>query len=138
MVCQEPLEITLQTGKVRYLGHMVHVPMQKGLRRPHAPSFEAFDSKAVLRAIRQREDPLPPLDAEGISPRNFMSSQGVAKRVRSPTAALMMIATGHGTPRRAWRASTTGGKRHLLTWSWRACARRWSLSACSFTTRTYA
>ena len=37
-----------------------------------------------------------------------MSCRGFSKRVRSPSAATVVTATVHWTPRRAWRASTTG------------------------------
>ena len=69
--------------------------------------------------------------SEGIRPRHVMRALGVSKRVRSPMAATMVTATVHWTPRRAWSASTTGCKRHDVTWAWRACSRRWSRAVCS-------
>src|SRR5262245_26139115 len=75
--------------------------------------------------------------SEGTNPKNFMSSLGVSKRVRSPISATMVTATVNCTPRKAWRASTTGCKRHACTWSCSSCSRRWRRSVCSFTARTY-
>ena len=76
--------------------------------------------------------------SEGTNPKNFLRSLGGSKRVKSPIAATMVTATVHGTPRRAWRASTTGCKRHVVTCSRRAWSRRPRRSVCSVTVRTYA
>jgi hypothetical protein len=80
----------------------------------------------------------PVADAAGIRPKPCMSGLGVATRVRSPRAATRVTAPGHGTPRRAWRASTPGCKRQDCTGAWRAGARRWRRSGWSFTARTSA
>jgi len=53
-----------------------------------------------------------------------MSCRGVSTRVRSPSAATVVTATGHWTPRQAWSASTTGWTRQGVPWSRRACASR--------------
>src|SRR5262245_17719651 len=58
-----------------------------------------------------------------------------ARKVR---AATMVTATGHGTPRRAWSASTTGRRHQVCPWSWRACASRARRALWSVTARTYA
>ena len=53
-----------------------------------------------------------------------MSCLGLSKRVRSPSSATVVTATVNWTPRRAWRASTTGAKRQVCTCSWSSCSRR--------------
>ena len=45
-----------------------------------------------------------------------MSCHGCSKRVRSPSAATVVTATVNWTPRRPWRASTTGASRQVWTW----------------------
>ena len=73
-------------------------------------------------------------EAAGIRPKPCSRGRGVSPRVRSPRSATGVTATGHGTPRRAWSASTTGESRQAWTWSWRAGVRRarravWSVTA---------
>ena len=79
----------------------------------------------------------PEEDSEGITPKNFMSALGVSKRVRSPISATRVTATVPCTPRKAWRASTTGVTRHDGTCAWSSWSRRWRRSLCSLTARTY-
>src|SRR5215468_11961324 len=59
-----------------------------------------------------------------------MSCRGFSKRVRSPSSATMVTATVNWTPRKAWRASTTGAKRQLCTCSWSSSSRRPRRSVC--------
>ena len=58
------------------------------------------------------------------------------QRVRSPSAATVVTATVHGTPRQAWSASTTGCKRQVCTCSRSACSRRGKRAVCSVTVWT--
>jgi hypothetical protein len=58
--------------------------------------------------------------------------------VRAPSAATVVTAPVHGTPRRAWRASTTGRQRPEGTWAWHAGSRRWRRALGSVTARTSA
>ena len=76
----------------------------------------------VVRPPGGRRAPLA--SAAGVRPRSCLRGRGFAPRVRSPRSATVVTAPVHGTPRRAWRASTPGAKRPVCTGSWRACARR--------------
>jgi hypothetical protein len=57
--------------------------------------------------------------------------------VRSPRAATGVTAPVHGTSRTAWRASTTGARRHGCTGALRACSRRARRAVWSLTARLY-
>jgi len=110
-----------------------------GYRSAQAPSTRArraWGFPAVVIDPGRRRAPRE--DSAGIRPRSFISGLGCSTRVRSPSSATRVTATVHGTPRRASRASTTGGSRQAWTCSCRACPRRWSRSVCSWTARTYA
>src|SRR5262245_38935222 len=54
----------VQTSKVRHGREMIDVSMQHGFRHPHPSQLDAFDHKAVLRAIRPGEDTLAPLSSD--------------------------------------------------------------------------
>ena len=69
---------------------------------------------------------------------DFIRALGGSKRVRSPMSAPIVMATVHCTPRKAWRASTTGCKRQVVACSRRSWSRRPRRSGCSVTVRTYA
>ena len=62
---------------------------------------------------------------------------GLSTRVKSPSAATVVTAVVHWTPRRACKASTTGASRQVCPWSWRACSRRGRRSVCALTARRY-
>ena len=72
------------------------------------------------------------------SPQAFIRALGCSKRVQSPMSATMVTATVPCPPRKAWRASTTGCTRHVVTCSRRAWSRRPRRSVCSVMVRTYA
>ena len=93
-----------------------------GYRSAQAPSTRArraWGFPAVVIAPGRRRAPRE--YSAGIRPREFISGLGVSTRVRSPRAAPRVTAPVHGTPRRASRASTTGGSRQELTCSGRSC-----------------
>src|SRR4051812_26429275 len=54
----------VQTSKVRHGRQMIYMSMQQSFLHPHSPKLDAFDRKAVLRAIRQGEHPFPPLGTD--------------------------------------------------------------------------
>ena len=80
----------------------------------------------------------PEAEAAGTPPRHCSRALGGAQRVTSPMAAPMGTATGPGPPRRAWRASPTGGQRQGWTGARRACARRPRRAGCAVPGRTSA
>jgi hypothetical protein len=107
-----------------------------GSRAAQAPSPRARGACIVpawAMAPCRRRSPLA--YAEGSSPQHFRRGLGVSKRGRAPSAATVVTAPGHGTPRRAWRASTTGCTRQEVPGSWRSCASRWRRAVCAVTAR---
>jgi hypothetical protein len=80
--------------------------------------------------------PRPTGRFRGCQPELMHELSGCSQRVRAPSAATVVTATVHGTPRRAWRASTTGAKRQVLPCSWSASSRRPRRSVCAVTVRT--
>jgi hypothetical protein len=110
-----------------------------GDRYAQAPATRARRAWVVPALVMEPWRRRSPVEyAEGMRPTDVMRSLGVSTRVRSPSSATVVTATVHWTPRRAWRASTTGWRRQALTRSWRAYSRRRRRSVCSVTARTYA
>jgi hypothetical protein len=106
-----------------------------GEREVHAHATRARRAGVVPDCVRppwRRRAPRD--DAAGVRPSSCMRCLGGSQRVRAPSAATVVPATVHGTPRRAWSASTTGPSRQAVPGAWRACASRssragWSVPA---------
>ena len=101
------------------LGHLLQASCRcrrtvAGEREAQAPATSTRRAwllpVCVMPPCRRRS---PVEYAEGVKPRECMSCLGLSKRVRSPRAATVVTATVHGTPRRAWSASTTGASRQV-------------------------
>jgi hypothetical protein len=108
-----------------------------GSRSAQAPSTSARRAGVLPALVREpcrRRSPLE--DAQGLSPKHFSTGLGVSTRVRSPSSATVVTATMTRTPRRAWRASTTGGKRQVWTGAVSSCARRWRRAVWAVPART--
>jgi hypothetical protein len=84
---------------------------------------------------RPRPAPLTAGIFRGDQPQNFISCRGFSKRVRSPSSATVVTPPVKWPPRRARSASTTGGHRQAVAWSWSAGSRRHRRAVRSATAR---